>query len=204
MQELQKLCMCRAGHNRMYIHAVYGRIFGGFPAKNYRLYTVYIWSWPTLLTYAVYDRLYDESPAKTPYIHRTFGHYPAKNTVHAPRVRMVLANPVHVSSVHQEAGSAFWFACLCARTNTHRHMCPSHSVYGLNSGEIIYAQTHRDVCPSQSVYGLNSGEIIYAQTHTETCVHLSLFMVEFLVRSFTHEHTQRCVSISVCLWFKFW
>jgi len=37
----------------VYIHTVYDRIFGDFPAKKqkWRVYTVYIWSWPTLIIY---------------------------------------------------------------------------------------------------------------------------------------------------------
>ena len=46
----------RVGQNRIYtpyIYAVYDRIFDDFPAKNavYKLYTLYIWFWPTLHLY---------------------------------------------------------------------------------------------------------------------------------------------------------
>jgi hypothetical protein len=34
-----------------YIYTVHDRIFGDFPAKKYRIYTVYIWFWPTLFIY---------------------------------------------------------------------------------------------------------------------------------------------------------
>jgi len=41
-----KVCsgfMCREGWPELYIYTVYGHIFGGFPAKNTVVYTVYIY-----------------------------------------------------------------------------------------------------------------------------------------------------------------
>jgi hypothetical protein len=32
----------------IYIYTVYDRVFSDFPAKKDRMYTVYIWFWPTL------------------------------------------------------------------------------------------------------------------------------------------------------------
>jgi len=42
--------MDRVGHNRIYIYAVYDRVFDKNPCQKYRMHTVCIWSWPTLVT----------------------------------------------------------------------------------------------------------------------------------------------------------
>jgi len=68
----------------VYIHRICPYIWW-YPCQKYRIYTVYIWFWPTL---------------------RIFEHFPAINTVN-----MVLASPTHM--VFSTSWSSYWWFSLC-------------------------------------------------------------------------------------------
>jgi len=40
----------------LYIYPVYDRIFGDFPAKKIRIFTVYVWFWPTYIRFVTVIR----------------------------------------------------------------------------------------------------------------------------------------------------
>jgi len=81
----------RVGQNRIYTPYIWW-----FPCQKHRIYTIYIWLWPTLTMpcitmYPTYSTLYPRYPsylglARTVYIHRIFGDFPAKNTVYTPYI----------------------------------------------------------------------------------------------------------------------